>query len=84
MVQKSSSPPTVEALYNDADLNTAFPYLAPLAKSIASGRARPKAVKYGDTTLAIQDAVYNIIAHGADPKSTLDQLQQQLTTLVGK
>ena len=84
MVQKSSSPPTVEALYNDADLNTAFPYLAPLAKSIAGGRARPKVVKYGDTTLAIQDAVYNIIGHAADPKTTLDQLQQQLTTLVGK
>jgi multiple sugar transport system substrate-binding protein len=84
MVQKSSSPPTVEALYTDADLNKEFPYLAPLAKSIASGRARPKAVKYGDTTLAIQDAVYNIIANGSDPKSTLDKLQQQLTTLVGK
>ena len=84
MVQKSSSPPTVEALYTDADLNKEFPYLAPLAKSIASGRARPKAVKYGDTTLAIQDAVYNIIANGTDPKSALDKLQQQLTTLVGK
>lgn len=84
MVQKSSSPPTVEALYTDSELVKAFPYLTPLQKSIAGGRARPKAVKYGDATLAIQDAAYNILTRDADPKSTLDKLQERLTALTTK
>ena len=36
-------------------------YHRPLLKSIETAKPRPKAVKYGDVTLAIQDAAYGAL-----------------------
>lgn len=79
---KTSSAPTFEALYSDSELVSKFPYLPVLQKSIGSAKARPKAVKYSDVTLAIQDAAYTIVkTPTSDVKTVLDALQAKLTTL---
>lgn len=78
----SSQAPTIEALYTDAELVKQFPYLPVLLESIKGAKARPKAVKYGDVTLAIQDAAYSIVQDPkTDVKAVLDKLQEQLTQL---
>lgn len=57
-VLASANPPTLTSLYTDADLVKKFPYLPTLEKSIQNAHPRPQAVKYGDVTVAIQDAAY--------------------------
>jgi multiple sugar transport system substrate-binding protein len=39
-------------------------------------------VKYGDVTLAIQDAAYNALNGTTAPKAAMDDLQTKLTALV--
>ncbi|SMO54849.1 ABC transporter substrate-binding protein [Propioniciclava tarda] len=81
-VIKTSNAPTFEALYTDADLVKQFPYLPVLQASIGNAKARPKAVKYSDVTLAIQDAAYSIVkTPTTDVKAALDTLQTKLTDL---
>src|SRR5215207_9927547 len=62
-IQKSnamatSSAPTLQELYTDADLLKKYPVYPILLKSIETAKPRPKAVEYGDVALAIQDAAY--------------------------
>lgn len=80
----NSNAPTWTALYSDTDLTSKFAYLPVLKASIDNAQARPKAVKYGDVTLAIQDAAYNALNGTATPKAAMDDLQTKLTTLVAK
>ena len=49
--------------------------------SIQNAQPRPKAVKYGDVTSAIQDATYSVISGSADAKTAFDYLQNTLTSL---
>jgi len=78
----NSSAPTWTALYTDADLTSKFAYLTVLKASIDGAQSRPKAVKYGDVTLAIQDAAYNALNGTTPPKQAMDDLQTKLTALV--
>jgi multiple sugar transport system substrate-binding protein len=78
----TSNAPTWTALYTDADLTSQFQYLPVLKASIDNAKARPKAVKYGDVTLAIQDAAYNALNGTTAPKAAMDDLQTKLTALV--
>jgi multiple sugar transport system substrate-binding protein len=78
----TSNAPTWTALYTDADLTSQFQYLPVLKASIDKAQARPKAVKYGDVTLAIQDAAYNALNGTTAPKAAMDDLQTKLTALV--
>jgi len=78
----NSSAPTWTALYTDADLTSKFAYLTVLKASIEGAQSRPKAVKYGDVTLAIQDAAYNALNGTTAPKAAMDDLQTKLTALV--
>ncbi len=85
---QTSNAPTVVSLYSDAELTKKFPYLPVLYASIQKAQARPKVVKYGDATLAIQDAAYSAITYGAtgsgtDPKAAFDALQTKLSSLIG-
>lgn len=85
---QTSNAPTVVSLYSDADLVKKFPYLPTLYQSILKAQARPKVVKYGDATLAIQDAAYAAITFGAtgsgtDPKTAFDALQTKLAGIIG-
>ncbi len=83
-VEKTSQAPTWASLYDDPALNKQFPYLAPLKASIATAKSRPKVVKYGDVTTAIQDAAYGALKQpgGTDPKQTLTDLQTKLSSLI--
>lgn len=79
---KTSQAPTFEALYSDTELVSKFPYLPVLLKSIQNAKARPKAVKYSDVTLAIQDAAYTLVkTPTSDVKATMEALQTKLTSL---
>ncbi len=79
---KSSQAPTIEALYTDAELVKQFPYLPVLQQSIANAQPRPKAINYGDVTLAIQDSTYTAIQGSVEPKAAFDQLQTKLEGLL--
>ena len=91
-VQKSntlatSASPTLEKLYTDSDLVKKFPFMPVQLKSIQGAQPRPKAVEYGDVTLAIQDAAYGALqtaANGGSPDTSaaLQGLQTKLQTLI--
>lgn len=85
---QTSNAPTVVSLYSDPELVKKFPYLPTLYESILKAQSRPKVVKYGDATLAIQDAAYAAITYGAtgigtDPKTAFDALQTKLDSILG-
>jgi multiple sugar transport system substrate-binding protein len=81
-VEKTSQAPTWAALYDDPALQQKFPYLTPLKASIESARSRPKVVKYGDVTTAIQDAAYDALTLKKEPKQALTDLQTKLSSLI--
>jgi multiple sugar transport system substrate-binding protein len=86
-VQKSnalatSSAPTLTALYQDPDLTKKYPVYPTLLKSIETAQPRPKAVEYGDVTLAIQDAAYSALQGQTPPDAALQGLQSRLQTLI--
>ncbi len=83
----TSQSPTLEKLYTDSDLVKKFPFLPTQLKSIQGAIPRPKAVEYGDVTLAIQDAAYGALQTGAnggtaDATAALQGLQTKLQTLI--
>ncbi len=81
-VEKTSQAPTWASLYDDPALNKQFPYLAPLKASIESAKSRPKVVKYGDVTTAVQSAAYDALTGKAEPKAALTDLQTKLSSLI--
>lgn len=81
-VEKTSQAPTWASLYDDPALNKQFPYLAPLKASIETAKSRPKVVKYGDVTVAIQDAAYGAMTGKTEPKAALTELQTKLSSLI--
>ncbi len=80
-VLASSNAPTRESLYNDADILKEYPYMPILLKSIETAVPRPKVVKYGDVTLAIQDAAYSALQGQTAPEAALSGLQTKLESL---
>ena len=86
-VQKSSTlttslPPAVESVYSHPDVLKKFPFYPTLLKSIQTAKPRPKAVEYGDVTLAIQDAAYGALQGQTQPDAALQALQAKLQTLI--
>ncbi|GAB2674832.1 ABC transporter substrate-binding protein [Kribbella swartbergensis] len=81
-VEKTSQAPTWASLYDDPALTKQFPYLAPLKASIETAKSRPKVVKYGDVTTAIQEAAYGALTGATPPKDALSQLQTKLSSLI--
>lgn len=77
-----SAAPVLTALYTDKDITAKFPYMPILLKSIETAKPRPKAVKYGDVTLAIQDAAYGALQGQGTVDAALAQLQTKLTDLI--
>ncbi|MCL2731489.1 MAG: ABC transporter substrate-binding protein, partial [Actinomycetia bacterium] len=80
----ASTAPTRSALYEDPALQKKFPYLADLKKSLDAAVARPKAVRYGDVSAAVQDAVYPVLSGRADPATALSSLQAKLTQITSQ
>jgi multiple sugar transport system substrate-binding protein len=52
-----------------------------LLKSIETANPRPKVVKYGDATLAMQDAATSALQGQVPPEVALSELQSQLESL---
>ncbi len=86
-LQKGSLAPILESMYGDAELQKQFGYLSTLGESIKNAKARPKAVRYGDVTAAIQDATYSAlqtaVGNGSTtPEQAFNDLQTKLTDLL--
>ncbi|HEX8487306.1 MAG TPA: ABC transporter substrate-binding protein [Propionibacteriaceae bacterium] len=80
-VLAASQAPTRTNLYTDADIVKKNPYMPILLKSIETAEPRPIAVKYGDVTLAIQDAAYGALQGQTQPDAAMQSLQTKLQTL---
>ena len=78
----SSQAPTFASLYDDPALNKQFPYLTPLKASILGAQPRPRVVKYGDVTAAIQASAYDALSGKTQPKQALTDLQTKLSSLI--
>ena len=78
----TSQSPVLESLYTDPDLIKKYPFMPTQLKSIQTAKPRPKAVEYGDVTLAIQDAAYSALQGQTAPDAALQQLQTKLQTLI--
>jgi multiple sugar transport system substrate-binding protein len=79
--------PVTEETYTDPDVLKKYPFFTAELKSVQSAKPRPKAVEYGDVTLAIQDAAYAALQDGANGKTAdaaaaLQGLQSKLQTLI--
>jgi multiple sugar transport system substrate-binding protein len=78
----TSNSPAVESVYSDPEVLKKFPFMPVQLKSIQGAVPRPKAVEYGDVTLAIQDAAYGALQGQTAPDAALQQLQSKLQTLI--
>jgi multiple sugar transport system substrate-binding protein len=77
----TSQAPTRSALYDDAELVKKFPYLPSLKASIDNAAPRPRVVKYGDVTAAIQEAAYGALTGKQTTDDALTALQAKLEEL---
>lgn len=82
LLEKLSTAPILESLYADPALKEQFPYLSTLGESIKLGKARPKTVKYGDVTVAIQDGTYAALTGQVDATTAFTGLQSKLEALL--
>jgi multiple sugar transport system substrate-binding protein len=80
-LEKTSEAPVYTSLYDDAGLQQKFPYLPMLKASVENAVARPRVVKYGDTTLAIQEEAYAALTGKKSSDQALKDLQSKLESL---
>jgi multiple sugar transport system substrate-binding protein len=80
-LELGSLAPIYTSLYDDPALQKKFPYLPVLKESILNAIPRPKVVRYGDATLAIQDAAYGAMSGDMTTEEALQQLQTKLEEL---
>jgi multiple sugar transport system substrate-binding protein len=78
----TSQSPTLEELYSDPDVLKKLAFMPIQLKSVQTAKPRPKAVEYGDVTLAIQDAAYGALQGQTQPDAALQALQAKLQTLI--
>lgn len=80
-LELASQAPVYTSIYDDPALQKKFPYLPVLKESILTAVPRPKVVRYGDATLAIQDAAYGALTGDMTTEEALQQLQTKLEEL---
>ncbi|MGN9779420.1 ABC transporter substrate-binding protein [Micromonospora sp. H33] len=80
-LEKTSEAPVYTALYDDPSLQQKFPYLPMLKASVENAVARPRVVKYGDTTLAIQEEAYAALTGKKSSDQALKDLQSKLESI---
>ncbi|MGC5019211.1 ABC transporter substrate-binding protein [Micromonospora sp. DT47] len=80
-LEKTSEAPVYTALYDDPSLQQKFPYLPMLKASVGNAVARPRVVKYGDTTLAIQEEAYAALTGKKSSDQALKDLQSKLESI---
>jgi multiple sugar transport system substrate-binding protein len=76
--------PTYTSLYDDPELIKKFSYLPALKQSILSAEPRPRVVRYGDATAAIQDEVYAALTGAKSSATALADLQRRLGKITGE
>ena len=81
-VLKTSASATRESIYSDPEVVKQFPFMPVQLKAIQTAMPRPKAVEYGDVTLAIQDAAYGALQGQTAPDAAMQSLQTKLQTLI--
>ncbi len=77
----ASQAPTFADLYDNAALQKKYPYLTTLRDSINGATVRPKVVRYGDATKAIEDAAYAALTGKMSSQEAVKQLQSQLESI---
>jgi multiple sugar transport system substrate-binding protein len=80
-LELASQAPIYTSIYDDPALQKKFPYLTVLKESILKAKARPKVVRYGDATQAIQDAAYGALTGAMTTDAALSQLQTKLESI---
>lgn len=80
----SSQPPPLASVYTDKDIVKKYPFMPTLLKSIETAQPRPVAVRYGDVTIAIQDASYSALEQRTSVDDALNTLQSKLGPLLQK
>ncbi|MFI7643252.1 ABC transporter substrate-binding protein [Nonomuraea sp. NPDC049400] len=80
--QTSSMPVPRTAIYEDPELIKKYPYLPALKDGILAAKPRPKAVRYGDVTAAIQESAYAIVTGAKPADQALSELQSALGPLL--
>jgi multiple sugar transport system substrate-binding protein len=83
-LQKTSEAPVYASLYDDPELVKQFPYMPVLRDAVNAAQARPKIVKYGDATTAMQDAAYAAMTGTKTSDAALKELQTKLSSITGK
>ncbi|GAA4237233.1 multiple sugar transport system substrate-binding protein [Streptosporangium album] len=78
----NSTPLARASLYDDPELVKKYPYLPALKEGILAAKPRPKAVKYGDVTAAIQESAYAVVSGAKPADQALTELQAALTPLL--
>jgi multiple sugar transport system substrate-binding protein len=77
----TSEAPALAALYDDQELQKKFPYLQILKASLLNAKPRPKVVRYGDVTSAIQEDAYAALTGTKTSDQALTELQTKLGQL---
>jgi multiple sugar transport system substrate-binding protein len=83
-LELASQAPTFADLYDDKSLQEKYPYLTTLRDSINNAVPRPKVVRYGDASTAIQDAAYAALTGTKSSSDALKGLQTQLQDITSK
>ena len=81
-LETASRAPIIASLYDDAELQAQLPYLGALKESLENAVPRPKVVKYGDVTLAIQDSAYAALQGDVSADDALAEMEQRLQSLI--
>jgi len=79
----SSRAPVYGSFFSDDAVVSKYAYLPTLLNSLQQAAPRPKVVKYGETTAAIQDEVYAAITGKKSSQDALADLQKDLEKLAG-
>lgn len=78
---EASLAPALKGLYDDPQLKEKYPYLPVLQKSIAGAEPRPKVVRYGEVTNAIQAESYAALSGAKSTEKALADMQKRLEKL---
>jgi multiple sugar transport system substrate-binding protein len=80
----SSRAPVYSAFFEDQAVIAQRPFFPMLLDSLENAAPRPKVVRYGDTTAAIQDEIYAALKGEKEPKAALTELQTKLEDITAQ
>jgi len=80
----SSRAPVYASFFEDPAVIAERPFYPMLLESLENAAPRPQAVRYGDTTAAIQDEVYAVLTGEKEAKTALADLQTKLEEITAK